>query len=123
MSSFNREMYNTGVAPYFRAEVIQWAKDILDEDEYRKPDGTKYNVFTDGLKIYTTIDYKMQVHAEAAMREHMIALQKKYFTVWSGKDPWTYDADDERKSHSQKSPLWDNIVSRSGSGFEGCLSG
>ena len=60
--------------------------------------GTKYNVFTDGLKIYTTIDYKMQVHAEAAMREHMIALQKKYFTVWSGKDPWTYDADDEKKA-------------------------
>ena len=98
MSSFNREMYNTGVAPYFRAEVIHWAKNILEEDEYRKPDGTKYNVFTDGLKIYTTIDYKMQVHAEAAMREHMIALQRKYFTVWSGKDPWTFDADDEKKA-------------------------
>ncbi len=97
MSSFNREVYYTGIAPYFRAELIKWTKNLLEGDKYRKPDGTKYNIFTDGLKIYTTIDYKMQQHAEAAMKEHMVALQNKYFTIWKGKDPWTANADEDQK--------------------------
>ena len=97
MSNFNREVYYTGIAPYFRAEVIKWVKDLLEDDQYRKPDGTKYNVFTDGLKIYTTIDYKMQQHAESSMKEHMVALQKKYFTVWKGRDPWVSNADENQK--------------------------
>lgn len=108
MSSFEREVYYTGIAPYFRAEVIKYVKELLNDAEYRKPDGTKYNIFTDGLKIYTTIDYKIQQHAEAAMREHMMALQKKYFTIWKGKDPWTSATKPEQKT-LRKNNLQENI--------------
>jgi penicillin-binding protein 1A len=108
MSSFNRETYNKGVAPYFRAELVKWTKNLLENEKYRKPDGTKYNIYTDGLKIHTTIDYKMQVHGEAAMREHMVNLQKKYFTVWKGKDPWIANADAEQKL-KRKNNLYENF--------------
>lgn len=108
MSSFNREVYYTGVAPYFRAEVIKYVKDLLEDSKYRKPDGSKYNIFMDGLKIHTSIDYKMQLHAEAAMKEHMAALQKKYFTVWKGRDPWTAGADAEQLL-KRKNNLYENF--------------
>jgi penicillin-binding protein 1A len=62
---------------------------ILETPEIRKSDGSKYNIYKDGLKIYTTIDPVMQRHAETAMREHMGQLQKRYWTVWKGRDPWS----------------------------------
>ena len=98
MAKFEPSIYYTGPAPYFRAELIKWVKTILNNPKHTKPDGTRYNVFTDGLKIYTTIDARMQAHAEKAMLDHMKNLQKKYFTVWSGMDPWSYDADDAEKA-------------------------
>ncbi len=97
MSSFSREMYNTGTATYFRAEVTKYVKNLLEDEKYRKPDGTKYNIFTDGLVIHSTIDYNMQLHAEAAAKEHMVSLQKKLFAVWKGKDAWVAGADEEQK--------------------------
>ena len=45
----------------------------------KKPDGTPYNIYTDGLKIYTTIDSRMQGYAEEAVDEHMKSLQKTFF--------------------------------------------
>jgi len=45
----------------------------------RKPDGSPYNIYTDGLKIYTTIDSRMQKYAEAAVDEHMHELQRTFF--------------------------------------------
>jgi len=45
----------------------------------KKPDGTPYNIYTDGLKIYTTIDSRMQTYAEEAVDEHMQTLQKTFF--------------------------------------------
>jgi len=97
LSGFRREEHYDGVAPYFRATVVKEVKKLLGEDKYKKPDGTKYNIYTDGLKIYTTIDLDIQKHAEAAANEHMSSLQAKYFNRWKGKDPWTYDADDAQK--------------------------
>ena len=73
MSNFRRQEDSEGLAPYFRAELTKWVKKILNEEEYYKPDGTRYNIYTDGLKIYTTIDSKMQRHAEAAVRKNMAA--------------------------------------------------
>jgi penicillin-binding protein 1A len=90
---FRREAHYEGIAPYFRSELTKWLKDILDDDQYRKPDGSKYNLYTDGLKIYTTIDTRIQKYAEKAMYEHMSALQSKYFEVWKGQDFVTYKAD------------------------------
>ncbi len=98
LTQFNRQEYNTGMATYFRAEVVKYVKDLLEDPKYRKSDGTKYNVYTDGLKIVTTVDYGMQKYAEEAMKEHMINLQKKYLTVWKGKDPWTSGADAAQKN-------------------------
>lgn len=73
---YNPTTYNAGMAPYFRAyiqrELIEWCKDN------EKEDGSPYNLYTDGLKIYTTIDSRMQKYAEEAMRSHMKTLQKKF---------------------------------------------
>ena len=48
-------------------------------DENPKPDGSKYNIYADGLKIYTTIDSRMQTYAEEAVKNHMKNLQKAFF--------------------------------------------
>jgi penicillin-binding protein 1A len=65
-----------GLAPYFRQIVEQEVKKICKELE--KPDGTEYNLYKDGLKIYTTIDLKMQEYAEAAVEEHISTIQKLF---------------------------------------------
>jgi penicillin-binding protein 1A len=92
MTRFNVQTHSDGLAPYFRMELRKDINKILDDEKLniRKPDGTKYNIYLDGLKIYTTIDPKIQQHAENAMREHMSQLQKKFWKVWKGKNPWTY---------------------------------
>lgn len=97
MSNFKRQEDSEGLAPYFRTELTKWLKKILDQDEYKKPDGTRYNMFTDGLRIYTTIDYKMQEYAESAVRNNMINVQDRYFDRWANRDPWTFNADDNQK--------------------------
>ena len=104
MSGFQRQKNYDGPAPYFRAELTKWLQDLLDKEEYRKPDGTKYDIYTDGIKIYTTIDLSMQKHSEAAMKEHMANVQQSYFNHWKNLDPWTYDAEKEERS-SRKASL------------------
>lgn len=104
--NFKREAYYAGVAPYFRAELVKWTKDILSQPENMKPDGTKYNIYTDGLKIYTTIDSRIQKYAEESMQEHMAKLQERYFTIWKNKDPWTSNgyssvSSDEKKQRDK----------------------
>ncbi len=93
LKTFNPATHFTGVAPYFRAELIQWLQELLDKREYRKPDGSRYNPFVDGLKIYTTIDLDYQVKAEEAVRSHMRSLQSSYDNLWAGRDPWTFEAE------------------------------
>ncbi len=102
MTNFKREVHYDGMAPYFRAELTKWLKKILDEDQYRKPDGSKYNLYTDGLKIYTTIDTRIQKYAEEAMFEHMSVLQERYFKVWQGKNFMTYQADKAKQELRNK---------------------
>ena len=61
----------------------QWDNNPLygfcERDENRKADGSKYDIYQDGLKIYTTIDSRMQQYAEEAVSEHMQAQQKSFF--------------------------------------------
>ena len=69
-----------GLAPYFRTEVAKylqaWARD------------TDHDLYADGLKIYTTLDSRMQTYAEKAVAEHL-ALQQKWFSAqWKGQLPW-----------------------------------
>ena len=78
--------HNEGMAPYFReklrVELDHWLK------TYPKEDGTYYNLYTDGLKIYTSIDSRLQGYAEAAVISQMKALQKTFLEHWNGKRPW-----------------------------------
>ncbi|GLR17019.1 transglycosylase domain-containing protein [Portibacter lacus] len=97
LSNFKRQEDSKGLAPHFRGELTKWLKTTLSQPRYQKPGGGSYNIYLDGLKVYTTIDSKMQTYAEAAAKDHMKSLQEKYFKVWAGKDPWTYDADSNQK--------------------------
>lgn len=76
----------TQIAPYFRenlkAELQQWF------NKNKKSDGTHYNLSTDGLKIYTTIDSKLQAYAEHAVSKQMAELQKQFFAHWKKEKPW-----------------------------------
>lgn len=95
--SYNRQDHNSGLAPHFRdmlkrvmsasepdpknyskredysADSLMWERDPLYGwlNKNRKPDGTKYNLDKDGLKIYTPIDAKMQQYAQEAVVEHL----------------------------------------------------
>ena len=61
--------HNDGLAPYLREYVRSYMKDWCSS--HKKADGTYYDVHKDGLRIYTTIDSRMQAHAEAAVEKHM----------------------------------------------------
>jgi len=97
MSNFNRASHATGIGRYFMMESRRELEKILDLPENRKPDGSKYNILTDGLKVYTTVDRKMQQYAEEAMIEHMKVVQQRYYAEWRNIDPWTYGADAAQK--------------------------
>jgi penicillin-binding protein 1A len=63
--------------------------------KYEAETGVKYNIYDDGLKIYTTIDSKLQEYAERAVNKHMAKLQDQFWseTKRRNKDPW-YSEDD-----------------------------
>ncbi|MDR0364357.1 MAG: transglycosylase domain-containing protein [Bacteroidales bacterium] len=85
MSNYSIQDQNTGIAPYFREYLRQELKKWCDNNV--KPDGTNYNLYKDGLKIYTTLDARMQRYAEAAVAEHLGKdLQPTFFRHWKGID-------------------------------------
>ncbi|MBK8923663.1 MAG: penicillin-binding protein [Saprospirales bacterium] len=90
MSRFKKVTFSDGTAPYLCAELKKDVQAILESLDCRKTDGTQYNIYRDGLRIYTTIDPKYQRHAEAAMAQHMKKMQQRFFQVWRNRDPWTY---------------------------------
>ncbi len=65
-----------GMATYFREYTRKFMHDWIKENP--KTDGSKYNIYSDGLKIYTTIDAKMQEYAENAVDNHIPRLQKEF---------------------------------------------
>lgn len=73
----------TGPAPYFRSvikpQLIFWAKE------------NGYDLFESGLRIYTTIDSRLQSYAEQSMTEHMTFLQDHFNAHWNGQNPWRYE--------------------------------
>lgn len=88
---FQSPDHNQGSATYFREyvrqEVTAWCK------ENKKADGETYDIYRDGLKIYTTIDSRMQAYAEAAVKEHLTYLQAEFYKHWKGKTPWGENTD------------------------------
>ena len=103
LSNFRIQSHVTGPAPYFRAELANWLKDLFEKEEYRKPNGEKRNIYKDGMKVFVTIDLDMQQMAEEEMWKHMANVQEKYNRVWKGMDPWSYHADDIQKKIRRES--------------------
>lgn len=79
---FKKASHNSGLAPYFReylrGEMKKWCSTKM------KSDGSSYNLYTDGLKIYTTIDSRLQKFAEEAVETHISDLQKVFYNHWEG---------------------------------------
>ncbi len=76
---FTPQSHRDGVATYFRAYLQGFMKDWVKQKANYKPDGTPYDIYRDGLKIYTTIDSRMQNYAEKAVAQHMPRLQAEFF--------------------------------------------
>lgn len=117
---YNRVDHKEGLATYFREylrgvltakkpdkanyrgwQMQKYYEDSLDWEnnplfgwceKNTKKDGTKYNLYTDGLKIYTTLDSRMQQYAEDAVTEHLKELQGYFFKEKKGakKAPYTF---------------------------------
>ena len=88
---YSRVDHHRGLAPYLRERLRlymhQWVK------AHPKSDSSYYDIYRDGLKIYTTIDSRLQRYAEEAMRSHMKALQAEFFNHWDEikAEPWNWD--------------------------------
>ncbi|MCD6063009.1 MAG: penicillin-binding protein [Flavipsychrobacter sp.] len=95
---YHKMDYHTGMAPYFAQVVEQDVKKMLEG--LKKSDGTEYNIYKDGLKIYTTLDVTMQRYAEQAVSEHMSEIQRLFSgqrsyrdgTVWKKHQKYLMEA-------------------------------
>ena len=74
---FHPESHLDGTATYFREYLRDYMKNWVKD--HKNPDGEEYDIYSDGLKIYTTIDSKIQEHAEEAVTEHMKNLQEEFW--------------------------------------------
>ena len=90
--TYSLQKHDDGIAPYFRMVLKERAKEILSQKRYYKSSGQPYSPDRDGLVFHTTINPRMQEHAEAAARKHMKGLQKEFFRHWRNEDPWTYES-------------------------------
>ena len=75
--TYSPESHREGMATYFRAYLQEFMKKWTRENT--KPDGSNYNIYRDGLNIYTTIDSRLQSIAETAVSTHMKNLQNEFF--------------------------------------------
>lgn len=138
---FQRVDHKEGLAPYFREELrrfltarhpersdypswdgqrytddsILWATNPLYgwAEKNLKPDGTKYDIYNDGLKIYTTIDSRMQTYAEEAVREHMENLQGQFFREKRGVSSAPYTSNRGELSDNMRATLIRNAIRQS----------
>lgn len=96
---FQRIDHTEGPAPYLRETLRDELQKLLAEKDpktgkyhYAKPDGSPYDIYTDGLKVYTTIDRRMQHDAEFAVREHLgTELQKQFWKDLKNKKNEPFD--------------------------------
>lgn len=90
--SFKATHHFDGYAAYFRAVLKKEIQKIFEEQEILKADGTPYDLDRDGLKVYTTINSRMQKYAEQAQREYMKTLQAEFTQVWKKRNPFVGEA-------------------------------
>ncbi len=76
---YTPQSHDDGTATYYRAYLQEEMKKWANDPNNRKPDGSKYSIYQDGLKIYTTVDSRMQKYAEDAVALHMPKLQAEFF--------------------------------------------
>lgn len=96
VSKFSILDHKQGLATYFR-EVLRQQLNEWCSNHY-KADGSEYNLYKDGLKIYTTIDARMQQYAEEAVKEHLANdLQPSFYKHWKGytNAPFVFEEEDE----------------------------
>ena len=86
LENFNVETPYTGTGNYFKNAVVNFIRG------WAKEKGEDIDLYRDGLKIYTTIDSRLQSYAERAINEKMKTLQKQFEAHWGNKNPWA-DAD------------------------------
>lgn len=80
----NRASHRSGIATYFREEVRGELKKIFNS--LKKPDGSDYDIYRDGLKVFTTVNFDMQTYAENAMKKHLSEeLQPAFYEHWNSK--------------------------------------
>lgn len=89
--SLNRVDHNAGSAAYFRSELKRDIQRIFEEQNIKKADDTPYDLDRDGLKIYTTINSRMQRYAEEAQKEYISQLQRQFTRSWRGRDPFKFE--------------------------------
>lgn len=99
VSKYSMQDHNQGIArylrEYLRGELKKWCSNHF------KPDGSPYNLYKDGLKIYTTVNAKMQRYAEEAVREHLsLDLQPSFYNHWEGYTHAPFDFDSEEAEES-----------------------
>ncbi|MFI3240604.1 MAG: transglycosylase domain-containing protein [Bacteroidales bacterium] len=140
--TYSRVDHKEGLAPYFREELRRvlrakkpvksdyhgWEKQKYVDDSIawhtdpqygwveknRKPDGSRYNIYTDGLRIYTTIDSRMQQYAEEAVEEHLGGYLQPIFTQSKkGVRGAPYTTDREELTSAQLQTLIDRAVKQS----------
>ncbi len=88
-----------GLAPYFREVLAQQLKTFFAENP--REDGTHYNLYKDGLKIYTTIDSKMQEYAEESVRKHLKSYQKLFTAQYKNSNPFASGLGAKRLENSK----------------------
>ncbi|MDT8413471.1 MAG: transglycosylase domain-containing protein [Vicingaceae bacterium] len=107
--------HKEGIAPYFRETLrLELQEKLQEKDDegnylYTKKDGTPYNIYKDGLKIYTTIDSRMQRYAEYAVQEHIGNHLQAEFSVHLKKYRESKYPYDHRISQKQYEQLLDNM--------------
>jgi len=75
--NYTPQSHREGLATYFRAYLQEFMKDWTKNNT--KNDGSNYNIYLDGLKVYTTINHEMQQYAEESVKLHMTNLQEEFF--------------------------------------------
>lgn len=98
MSRYRIQDHTSGTATYFR----EYLRSVLTDwcNQHTREDGTTYNLYRDGLKVYTTINSKMQEYAEQAVREYLgNELQPAFFKHWKGMPnaPFVFEGSDPVK--------------------------
>lgn len=105
LADYQPEGDNKGLATYFREQIRQEAQELIKD--LKKPNGQPYNIYTDGLRVYTTIDSRLQFYAEQAVAEQMKDLQSKFDTHWKGKTPW--GSEKALQAYVRKSERYQNM--------------